>query len=295
MRHCKRVLLVCYSCLFPSNSMCQWIQGPSCCYLCLILLQNMCQCMQGPFFVVYLCLFLSQSIYQWMRGPCCLLPVFVSFTQHVSMNVGSLLFVTCICFFQTTCFNKCGVFIVCYMCLFLLQSICQWIWGSLLFVTCVCFLYRACVTRCEILFFFCLFLYLYLAQCLHVLQDSKCCITHSTAQVQSYSQITDIPLTKRQRLKDDHLSTPLIFFNLPLGYNPMTEDSHFKWSSKPLCICLYLGLNSRLCVPRRVYYLLRHSGRQVFFLIVTCVCFFCRACINGCGVHIVCYLVFFFH
>ena len=126
-----------------------------------------------------------------MWGLCYLLPVFVSFAQHVSMNVGSLLFVTCICFFHTTCFNKCGVFIVCYLCLFLLQSICQWIWGSLLFVTCVCFLYRACVTRCGILFF-CLFLYLYSAQCLHILQDSKCCITHSTVQMQSYFQITDI-------------------------------------------------------------------------------------------------------
>ena len=25
----------------------------------------------------------------------------------------------------------------------------------------------------------------------------------------------------------------------------MTEDAHFKWSSEPLCICLYLGLNPR--------------------------------------------------
>ena len=25
----------------------------------------------------------------------------------------------------------------------------------------------------------------------------------------------------------------------------MTEDGHFKWSSEPLCICLYLGLNPR--------------------------------------------------
>ena len=28
----------------------------------------------------------------------------------------------------------------------------------------------------------------------------------------------------------------------------MTEDLHFKWSSEPLCICLYLGLSPRpLC------------------------------------------------
>ena len=41
----------------------------------------------------------------------------------------------------------------------------------------------------------------------------------------------------------------------------MKEDHHFKWSSDPLCICLYLGLNSRPLCPRRVCYLLGHSGR----------------------------------
>ena len=39
----------------------------------------------------------------------------------------------------------------------------------------------------------------------------------ATAQVQPNFEVTDIPLTERQRLKDDHLSTSLRFFNLPLG------------------------------------------------------------------------------
>ena len=65
--------------------------------------------------------------------------------------------------------------------------------------------------------FFVFVFFLYSAQYLHVLQDSKRYMTHPTAQVHSNSQITDIPLTERQRLKDDHLSTSLRFFNLPLG------------------------------------------------------------------------------
>ena len=42
-------------------------------------------------------------------------------------------------------------------------------------------------------------------------------MTHPTVQVQSNSQITDIPLTERQMFMDEHLSTSLRFFNLPLG------------------------------------------------------------------------------
>ena len=49
---------------------------------------------------------------------------------------------------------------------------------------------------------FVLYLYLYTAQYFHVLQDSKRYMTHSTVQVQSNSQGTDIPPTERQRLKD---------------------------------------------------------------------------------------------
>ena len=52
-------------------------------------------------------------------------------------------------------------------------------------------------------------------------------MTHSTLQVQSNSQITDIPLTERQRLKDNHLSTSLRFFNLPLGVGPNDRGPPF--------------------------------------------------------------------
>ena len=72
-----------------------------------------------------------------------------------------------------------------------------------------------------------LYLYLYSAQHLHVLQDSKHSMTHPTVQVQPNSQVTDIPLTERQRLKDDHLSTSLRFFNLPLGIGPNDRGPPF--------------------------------------------------------------------
>ena len=45
--------------------------------------------------------------------------------------------------------------------------------------------------------------------------------------VQFNSQVTDIPLTERQRLKDDHLSTSLRFFNLPLGIGPNDRGPPF--------------------------------------------------------------------
>ena len=72
-----------------------------------------------------------------------------------------------------------------------------------------------------------LYLYLYLAQYLHVLQDSKSYMTLPTVQVQSNSQITDIPLTERQRLKDDQLSMSLRFFNLPSGIEPNDRGLSF--------------------------------------------------------------------
>ena len=65
-----------------------------------------------------------------------------------------------------------------------------------------------------------MYLYLYSVQYLHVLQDSKHYMTHPTVRVQSNSQITDIPLNERQRVKDDHLSMSLRFFSLPLGIGP---------------------------------------------------------------------------
>ena len=48
-------------------------------------------------------------------------------------------------------------------------------------------------------------LYLYSAQYRPVLQDSKRYLTHPAVQVQPDSQDTDIALTERQSLKDDHL------------------------------------------------------------------------------------------
>ena len=60
-------------------------------------------------------------------------------------------------------------------------------------------------------------MHLYSAQYLHVLEDSKCYMTHLTAQVLPNSQVTVFPLPERQRLKDDHLSMSLWLFNLPLG------------------------------------------------------------------------------
>ena len=38
-------------------------------------------------------------------------------------------------------------------------------------------------------------------------------MTHPTVQVQPNSQVIDIPLTERQKLKDDHLSMSLRFFS----------------------------------------------------------------------------------
>ena len=66
--------------------------------------------------------------------------------------------------------------------------------------------------------------YLYSARYLHVLQDSKHYLTCPTVQVQSNSLVTDIPLTERQRLKDDH------FINITL--NPAKNS---KLSGKGAC------------------------------------------------------------
>ena len=63
--------------------------------------------------------------------------------------------------------------------------------------------------------------YLYSAQYLHILQDSKRYMTHLTVQVQpQLTSNSHSPLTERQRLKDDHLSTSLRFFSLPLRIRP---------------------------------------------------------------------------
>ena len=71
------------------------------------------------------------------------------------------------------------------------------------------------------------YVYLYLAQYIHVLQDSKHYMTNLTAQKPPNSQVTDIPLTERQRLKGDHLSMSLTFFSLPLGIGPNDRGPPF--------------------------------------------------------------------
>ena len=48
-----------------------------------------------------------------------------------------------------------------------------------------------------------------------------------TLQIQSNSQITDIPLSERQRVKDDHLPTSLRFINLALGMGPNARGLPF--------------------------------------------------------------------
>ena len=53
-------------------------------------------------------------------------------------------------------------------------------------------------------------------------------MTHPTVYVQSKSQIADIPLTESERLRDDHLSTSLGFFNLPLGIGPNDRGPPFE-------------------------------------------------------------------
>ena len=72
-----------------------------------------------------------------------------------------------------------------------------------------------------------LYLYLYSVQYPYVLQDSKHYMIHWPVQVQSNSQITDIPLTERQRLKDNSLSTSLKFFNLPDRMEPNDRGPPF--------------------------------------------------------------------
>ena len=52
-------------------------------------------------------------------------------------------------------------------------------------------------------------------------------LAHLTVRVQPISQVTDISLTERQRLKDDHFSMSLRFFSLPLGIGPNDRGPQF--------------------------------------------------------------------
>ena len=87
----------------------------------------------------------------------------------------------------------------------------------------------------------CVYLYLYSAQYIHVLQDSKRYMTHLTVQVQSICQVTGTPLTERQMLKDDHSSTSLRFFKLPLGIRPNHRGTPFKVAIRAT---MYLPMSS---------------------------------------------------
>ena len=75
---------------------------------------------------------------------------------------------------------------------------------------------------------------------------------HDPPQLQkqnSSSQVTDI-LKKKQRPKDDHLSTSTRFFSLSLGIGSKGKGPPFNWSSSHyVSICLYLESNTHLCVP----------------------------------------------
>ena len=112
---------------------------------------------------------------------------------------------------------------------------------------------------------YCFVLYLYSTQYFHVLQNSKRCMTHLTAQVQPNSQVTDIPLTETERLKDDHLSTSLRFFSLPLGIGPNVKGPPFQVVIRATMYLPVSGFEPTssmfLCVPRWVCYPLGHSGR----------------------------------
>ena len=75
--------------------------------------------------------------------------------------------------------------------------------------------------------------------------------------------MTDILLTERQSVGDDHLSTSLRFFNLPLEIGPKWQRTviivghleHYYFLAVP-------GIKPRSSAfPRQVFYPLGHSGR----------------------------------
>ena len=79
------------------------------------------------------------------------------------------------------------------------------------------------------IYIFCICLeYFFSLQYLHALQTQNFYLTHSTVHVQPNCTVTDIPLPERERLKDDHLSMSLTFFNLPSGIRPNEKQSQTK-------------------------------------------------------------------
>ena len=111
-------------------------------------------------------------------------------------------------------------------------------------------------------------MYLYWAQYLHILQDSKCYLTIRQHRYSPNSQVTDIPLTERQRLKDDHLSTSLWFFSLPLGYRTQWQRTAILRGhpSHYLSACTWVWTHAPW-VPRQVCYPLGHSGRYSVYIV----------------------------
>ena len=108
---------------------------------------------------------------------------------------------------------------------------------------------RFSVTTIFVVPLYCTFvLYIY-----YLYNFSLCYKTQSASlptRLQKYSkssQVTDIPKTERQRLKDDNSSTSLMFFRLPLDIGPDDRVPAF-YIIVQATMCLYLGMNpSVLC------------------------------------------------
>ena len=79
-------------------------------------------------------------------------------------------------------------------------------------------------------------------QYFQILQDSKCHLTHPTAQVQPSTQVPDITLTERQRLKDDNLSMTLRFCSLSLRTGPNDIGLAFL-SGHPVAVTVALKVH----------------------------------------------------
>ena len=91
------------------------------------------------------------------------------------------------------------------------------------------------------------------------------CAIWPIRQVQPNCHVTGIPLTERQRLKDDHLWMSLRFFSLPLGIIPNDKRTAIL-SGHPshyVSACTWVWTNV-LWVPKQVCYPLGHSGRCCF-------------------------------
>ena len=85
--------------------------------------------------------------------------------------------------------------------------------------------------------------YLYSEQYLNYSGHEESKVPFHSSQLHKYSSssvITDIPLTERQSLRENHLSTSMRFLSLPLRIVPNDTGLPFFVASKTLCICPYL-------------------------------------------------------